>query len=91
SDRYLALARSRPEMARYLSVGSPLIFVDGKAAYAVDIPGKEESNFAIPVTVSNQPGPTAARPALALGLWIGGGAAAGVAGVVAWRRRRRPR
>lgn len=45
SDQYLKLIRARPDLSRYLSVGTPLILVDGSTLYGFDIPGQSESEL----------------------------------------------
>jgi Ca-activated chloride channel homolog len=90
SDRYLQLVRTRPDLARYLAVGSPLILADGAVAYGIDIPGKEESEAALPPPPL-PPGGRSGSGRLAAALWLGGGA--GAAGALAltglWMRRKR--
>lgn len=97
SDRYLALAAARADLARYLAAGSPLILQDGDKAYGVEIPGQEESAVDVTALAGARPGapPASAsgvpvaggRGRMALPLLLGGGAAAGALGLW-WRLRR---
>lgn len=93
SDRYLDLVRLRPDLARYLAVGTPLVLADGSTAYGIDIPGKAESAVDMKATAGAPPaagaqgGPPARTGALwmlaALPLLAAGGA------LTLWARRRR--
>lgn len=97
SDKYLALAAARPNLARYLAAGSPLIVQDGDTAYGVEIPGQEESAVDVAALAGSGPGAPRASAAwvpasrrwLALPMLLGGGAAAGALGL--WLRRRKAR
>jgi len=90
SDKYLELVRVRPDLARYLAAGSPLILVDGDKAYGIDIPGHDESDVDVEATLSttNLPAPNAeGRPLLMGGVLAGLAATGGLTAL--WLRRRR--
>lgn len=86
SDQYLELVRTRPDLAKFFAVGSPLILADGAKAFAVDL-GEQESPGVLSMAA---PGPDGG-PGRGAGIrwWYPVALALlAAAGVVFWLRRR---
>lgn len=83
SDQHLSLIQSRPDLAKYFAVGSPLILVDGDHAYGVDL-GEEESAQVLSLAAPAAGGGGAS----AMGWYLVAAALLGAAGLGAWLRRR---
>lgn len=71
SDKYLELVRRRPDLAKYLAVGTPLVVVDGSINLAVDYPGADEGTEPLPAQAAAPPASPPGKGATALWLSLG--------------------